>query len=627
MFTANSIFSDKTNAPQEALGTGCGGSFFPTITPALTEYKLGLNGCVGCSKSDDHGPPCSGLAIEIPFNEDSRERVPEAERITAGQMVRVFAAASIVGYVVHGFVDFSLIFNVGMTANNGVNAWQYEIVSASGTTLTLRGRNPKRLQFTQSVPNPEWIPGVNARLLSEGITLAMPIGSEVRFLAPSVLENKVRPLVTKVNPPVTDTLDDVTFTIEVSHSIDNATEHFDGGLPNPAMWQCQVRYEASAPAAWPNCQAQREAQWVRKLVVYTVATLTTTPVQSLKNTSAANTRIVPYSAGPWFEGVALRVVLRKTGGETQILSKAQTDEILTVAQSGGGWVSTLDFTDYLEDLETADVTYWCEAVSGDSARQVWNGSCANSQRDFSGSYGMDGDYYCTAIDCDQRDNYKADCWQPNASRFTVGSRTGAGIDTNRMIMPPNDLVEGEWLSMMWTRASWMLIQAASGVPYSFLKRPSKGGTSVLEWMGGFNLTTGGGAFPFQERLAWSRGEIAGRIVQTTEDDGEDINLKFGAFVSGEEQTMGGVLKEGPLHDENDWSNRDNEVGTTMTESESVYPSGAVGNTGVYSGSHGGQRMGTRSRLSTASREVHVTNMRTDGDEDPNVGPSIRERFA
>jgi hypothetical protein len=169
----------------------------------------------------------------------------------------------------------------------------------------------------------------------------------------------------------------------------------------------------------------------------------------------------------------------------------------------------------------------------------------------------------------------------------------------------------------------MEVQAMPGLPYFFLERPANGGTSILELMGGFNATVGGGAFPFRGRFY---GATVGRLEIGSDENGATGELVHGTFISREPQNMAGAIIEGPLHDLNDWSDRKNELQNTMTEVESVYPSGAVGNTSNYQGRHGNERMGARSRLSVGSREVHVTNMRTDGDEDPIVGASIRERF-
>jgi hypothetical protein len=283
---------DKTNADTPRR-TEEGRKNISLTNPGTTEHPIRPAGCVGCANESAHGV-CQWLAYEIPVGNTRNQYVDSDSAITLAKLNELQNAVFLAHSSIHGGAITNAPYNAGTgaTGNNASFALLYEITSASGSTLSLRGANPKRILAGSTIPDPEWIPGSgDPRLVTNTFNTSLIAGAVVEFLAPSSLTGKIKPLIKRINVPASDTLDDVTFSVVCTAPIGAATEHLDAAYRANAYY-CRIHWELNLPQVWLDLQAYKEAQW-------TVASVTVDApgIVTLKNGLGSDTPVIYPSMG------------------------------------------------------------------------------------------------------------------------------------------------------------------------------------------------------------------------------------------------------------------------------------------------------------------------------------------
>src|SRR5690606_25801529 len=337
--------TSKVNAAQETT-SGRKMHTIPATSPTLTNTSAILPSCSGCAQETAHDV-CRAIRYAVPWNESRYERVTQSGRPDRAEFNRLQSALSILGHIGNGLIGDEILFNAG-AANNGSQLVVSEMVSASGTTLTLKGPNPKRIPIGISRLNPNWpldddpINGTPNRIQTDTVYIALPVGAEVQFLAPSVLSGKLRPWIKSIAVPASTSLNDVTFSVTLSASASNAdTPYDDGVVDDDHVYKCRVRFEAALPATWANVQSPRERAWHKVTQVISSATK-----DELLDKEAGRTRIL------WPEMSSsvnlLEAVVCFNDSSELVLDPFEEiggNPRLVTVQSGGGLVTTFNVSD------------------------------------------------------------------------------------------------------------------------------------------------------------------------------------------------------------------------------------------------------------------------------------------
>lgn len=479
--------------------------------------------------------------IAVPFGEDPDERVPGTERIDADNVRALFAALNILAHIHHPIL-YGTIHNAGDGADNYYQELTAEIVSVSGSTLTVAGVgwNPKRIQMGRSRLNPAWplpdpVTGSGARIIYETEAFALMVLSEVQFLLPSVLAGKLRPFVKSITMPESDD-PGATFTVELSNDCSFAKTPYDLAFP-PANGKYFLRFLCFAfrPARWPNVQPTGWAHWKRRTQVVTSEDAAAAPVPLL-NASAHDTRVLWPDMMP----NAFRVFGEPTGGADVEIPNVQSR--LSTVQSGGGHVTTLDLQDLAATYESFTIVFWAEAESGDEGTFPFPGRCMNSQSDPSGSYVHADGRRCTAVESASGFGaFRGECWQPGGgcSKFCLPK-----YRTENAVRPPTDLVADNLMAAAICGTSWVLVQAAPGFsgPGAFhLERPSDAMDSLMEFAGGWAAALPIGLYA--QRTPWI-GPAFGQLDEIEDGGNITLSLRPGAFVGRGNWTAGTTPPEG-----------------------------------------------------------------------------------
>jgi len=467
--TALADVPNRTAAGQEAIA-------FPDMIevegqPDVVEKPVRLRACSACTKKALHN--CTKkIAFSPPHGEHRYQRVPEANRPTKAVIDRIQKSFHLMGFAAWGLIGDDVIYNAG-GGNNGSQRVVYEIVGASGDTLTLRGPNPKNiligsLRANPNYPLPDPQTGVTSALVPEGFEITLPVGGAVEFLSESVLTNKLVPMVVGITLPASDDLeDDVTFGLKTNCQVGNAMRPIDLAYP-PDSYHCIVRFEALAPDFYLNVQGLVDAQFSRK----TISDVSCATAIELKDNDDDDARVLYPIMWP---GRAVTVTL----SDGRVLGDAEITAALTTTQTAGGWSTELDLTAYAG--LTATITYHPEAVAADTLRIPFQGGCSNSQ--FVGGYGDSG-RVCVAIEASERANHRQECWQPECTNFSIG---GASNGFGNKPTPPQDPT-ADWLTGLWTRQRWVAsntVAGASSYRYVQLSKPVGGGPSIQGLTGGW----------------------------------------------------------------------------------------------------------------------------------------------
>lgn len=618
----------KSDVPRRSAEAGRGSLAFPAT--GLTEHSFRLAGCSGCVKASLHDA-CLAIGVQPSVGFSRYGYVPEANKPTVADLNKIQSALAIAYYSFQGYVGPEVRWNAG-GANNGSQSETYEIVSASGTTLTLRGRNPKRMQVGSSRLNPVWpfpdpVTGSTARLIGDAVFHSLPVGAAVEFAFPSVLNEKVSPFIVSINPPESDSLEDVEFSVECSVNVSNADEPFDEFYPpEDGKYYCTVRWEGLAPNDWKNFQAPAEEQWTARTVTFTTA-----EEHELLDTGGNSTRIL----WPGMIGRAVRVALTLADTSVNELSESQIRAILSVTDDGtASWESTIDLSGFT--FASAAVSFWCESRSGDTKRLPFFGTCVHAQADPSDSYNTTGGHRCTAEESTGFANFTgAVCWKPSAcNRFAIGD---AAESWGTLEFAPADFGDEQWLSNLWTAGAWVVVQGIPGISavrnFS-ISKPAGALLGIQGLCGGFVDVVPEGIFPAKAPLF---PPSMGQRETWTDGDGNHYQqIRTGAFYAAplDLTATGGDLLHWTVGTTPDagliaanvsgWGTKTDALGETMDAALARLPHRLIGRTHVYNYTQGGSGLAVTNRLTTV--EAIVAGFAIASAEDAGVASVIRARF-
>jgi hypothetical protein len=469
---------DKTDAARR---TAAGEKHLPIPDCGLDEVRVTHQPCKGCQKNETHNLT-TWINHRIPFGDHRNENVPTANAILAGDLDKLQSGLFSAWASVHNYITW-YPSNVGGTANNMTQSVRYTITSASGNTLTLVGRNPKSIPVSNSVLNPDFVaPGLGeSRLLSETKNILLPVGACVVFSGNSVAGFKgLQPIITEINPPVSDTLEGVSFTVECSCDISSAVAPVDLAFPQDSYW-CEIHFEANSPQRWGNFQEFPESQFT-----VTKAKHSSAAVHTLKNSAGDDTRILypdMKNIVPWLlDNGPFRAMVYKTDGTIEKIESTAAKALLNTTQSPSGWVATFDASG-ISDVDFVVYTYCPEALEGDRYKRSFTSCCSNSQVEKSGSYEHKDGRLCGDITASEFDTYEAECWQPECDQFGLACKDGQYGQAPAVAV---DGLDGGLLSSYWTRTPWVerKLLGSSAASAFVVFRPSGGGP-------GFGCLTGG----------------------------------------------------------------------------------------------------------------------------------------
>lgn len=653
MALVTGLDSSKVDASRRTAIEGAKAISFPQT--GLSEQKVVVSECSSCSKVNTHCP-LQALGIQVPHGESRYQRVPDSNRVTLEDINELQTTLHLLGYIHQGYVGDEILFNAGSGAANASDFVTYEIVSASGSTLTLKGRNPKYISLGTSTENPNW-PGEApsslrpagisdaewdamkyGRLISGSASQVLPVGSSVEYQYPSVLHQQSYPLIEKVNAPSTDSLDDVTFSVVLDQNCSKADEPFDDYYPpSDGKYYVKIRFESSFPQNWKNIQEPKETAFTKKRIEVTEA-----GVIELKNTSGQSTRVLYPD---FFDG-AFTVQLIEQGGGTSTWSNAEIKSRLTTTQaSSSSWSVDFDLSDVDFDstYSQLNIVYHPEATSADTYRIQFQGQCSNAQVDPSGSYQMDGDSRCMSPDASEFDNFDEVCWKPDCDGFALGTDNGVDGDEGETLgtlsFGPDSIDDSDWWSGLWHRADWFIKQQIAGTSAANnfkMIRPSNAGPSIQSLCGGWMDKVPEGYFAFREPYAEPL--FGKRFTMTDVDGNEYQKLVTGAFFlqSYDHTDDGGdsyewnpssAPEEGVIADEVfGWTTKPDALTGNVDTGLDFLPYKNTGRTNVYSYQHSSSALG-RTNLRHSNSQAFITGIKLNGSEDNNVTDAVRDWFS
>jgi hypothetical protein len=604
---------------------GIKGQRLPTTT--LDELRVRLPGCESIA---EESAPAWALGYRVPAGTDVTSILPEENRMTAEDAVLLRSLLWWTHSAANGVLDEPYLYNLGSGANNVFQVARVEVLEVDGRRARVHGRHPGLYVYGNSRQNPNW-PGVRVdpdtlevtpepRLISDNEEGCLMLGAKAAPVYPSVLYRKLQPALVKVeSPTVAGDLDNCTFWIELSHSVEHLMEPFDLALPPfDGRYYLDLVFYFTAPESHPNYQPSVTAHWERMSVE-----LAEFPAELL-NSAGESTRVLPpdlvSEAGP------AMLAFVSTAGGASILQGAALMEYLEFTDTGAGWETRVDLSAI--GATSATIIYWAEAAAGTMDCAWGAGACANSQVDLTGGFVHDvaTGRRCTNVDCSKfaGGGFRGICWDPSATGFCLQQgAAGAGYQLGRLGMPRTHVAESQWISRSWCDTSVIIEQGMAGVSshrnFSFARI---GGPSLLELLGGFwNGPAPGGNFPRREPV---HSPAFGRRETYTDEEGTHQRLAFGAFIADAEQDLSSRTREsGTLALVDGWEGRDDDHGAAPDTPVRGYPLGNVGNSHGHNFGHGGNGMMYRSRVSDSTEELHLTAANLSQPEDAAVTAEVR----
>jgi hypothetical protein len=404
------------------------------------------------------------------------DEIPSELRLTTEELERIQAALWALYYIAFDpFVPEEELIGAGDAENNPTFSVTYKVTGQSGATLTLYGENPKFISRTIQQINPEWIPGgEEPRRITGARVFALPIGSQVKFLSPSVLAEKQAPMVLAIDYPASDAAQ-VEFDITVSsEQLANAMVSEDEDI-EPDAFFCKILFELVTESAWGNFQGFPEATWSRRTMTFSTGTIA--EVKTLKGFTSNDVAVLPHD----LLTNAIIVQVKRTSGVDVL-----TNVPVTVTKTGAStYESTIDLTGFAAgDLEEISVTYWCrDTDAGAPIKTRCPKTCANDQAD-----PATGGRRCMAPNCSGFDDYEVgDCFQPSADGFALGHLMGEMYQQENLGLAITD-PRGTWLSDLWVRTNYFLEQIfalANPRAFRYKKNSSIHGPSVQSLVGSY----------------------------------------------------------------------------------------------------------------------------------------------
>lgn len=591
---------------------------FPAYSPSLTKVKVLEGACSGCTKEVTHNI-CKMLGVNVPHGESRYERLPAANKLAVSDVNKIQSALAVLAHAGHGQIGNDVDYNVS-GGGNASQTWTYEITAASGNTLTIKGDNPKRLS-------------------SGGQTFAMAVGWTVEYASPSALSGKNNPMITKIYPPASTDLEDVTFDIDVSIGCGSAMEPIDANdPPGDGKYYCTIRGEATTTAKWWHFTAPVETAFTNRQAVE----FTTDAVHNLLDTGGNATRVL------WPGMIANAVVIQLFNGATAgpyvnpLEEYMGAPRLVTTDSGPTSWATTLDLRGLgIGTTYTKAVVSFCpEARSADTWRVQFAGACAHSYAEASGSYAHASGYRCAAVESTGFADYQgAQCWKPGScSHFALGDRVES-YGTSFFL--PDDGADPSFWSGLWHRADWLLRQVTPNVSTPpatafVLERKSGGGPSVNSLVGGFvnSVPTMSGVASiepyhspvFGRRVTWTDGDgnqhqqivtgaFVARGLDFSGDDGPDLTSdastapELGAFPT---EATGWQTKTDPL-------------GSSLSAGLATLPYRLTGGLQPYQYNHGGPSFAKANERWTAA-DMAITSVDLTEDGDATLATFVRARF-
>jgi hypothetical protein len=270
--------------------------------------------------------------------------------------------------------------------------------------------------------------------------------------------------------------------------------------------------------------------------------------------------------------------------------------------------SILDASGLLE-IAYLDNIYINYRYRGNGWTIPFNKTCANDQIDYQGSYvhGIDEDdnkRRCTNTSCQKFKNggYVAgNCWKTiDADKFVIGDEQGP--------KPIADAGDSRYLSRLWSRTSWIIDQGSPGSAshrnFAYA-RPSDGGPSIQELIGGYFNAVPGGFFSKKQSLF--EAQFGQRRVW--DDDGNFFQeLIHGAFEARTYQIENDIIIDrgfiGAFSEKYiGWAGRTNYRGTML---QNNLPKYGTQSRGLYSCQSGENGMQMPKRLSADDQQLFST---------------------
>lgn len=604
---------DRTNvAPRTSEGSK--GVLLPLT--GNQEIPFIQSACESCSKLVDHGKPCAQLGLRLPYGQKRHENVPETEKVDAQFLMKMQVALWNAAYTLNGVLS-GTIYNLGFgTANNVAQEIVYEIVAASGNTLTLKGRDPRLIKSPLSLENPnfpgsapnemkpddvtteQWNTMKWGRLIPSGVFHSLYLGAAIEFQYPSILFDKTNPHIIKVNIPsgTPSDINNVTFSVQCSGLVTGAKEPYDKAFP-ASKYYCTLYYYALAPESWGNFQTPVETWFTKHSMTFTKAQLHAAngyPV--LKDTGGNDTRIL-------FPSMASVSVSYKLGQGVSIPLPVNDSHIIA------GGTTLIDLTSLLSlaDLTEVTVSYCPLARETDGFIIPFAKTCANDQIDYTGSYVHSNGRRCTNVDCAKfkAGNYAAgNCWKDaQADKFTLGDETG--------VLPQSNGANSEYLSRLWNRTSLVLEQGMPGFSHHrnfAYRRPAQGGPSLIELMGSYFSDVPVGFFATRKPVHLPK---LGQRREYTVDGDKFHEIILGAYEARTyEQTESGIIdKDFCGHLEQyviDWLDRYGYRNTALYAAEARFPKHGPSANSLYSYELQSNGMMKPKALSTVDNQVFST---------------------
>lgn len=472
-FFQEAIIEEKDAASPQS--TDEGSKSFRVPTTSWTVTKALLTKCQGCPQESAHSITTEFRA-QVGDNEQRYDEIPTAVRLRTEEMDRLQAALWIPYFIAFDpFIPEDELIGAGDAENNPTFGVTYEIVSVTGSKVRLLGPNPKKLQAGILSLNPEWIPGgEEPRKINTTRYFALPIGSQTKFLRPSVLAEKQEPMVLGIDYPASDD-DEVEFDIEVSSDqLSNWDTPEDEDLEPPAYF-CRILFELVTESNWGNFQEFAEVTWSRRSMTFSTGTIA--EVKTLKDFGGGDNAVLPHDM--LTNAVIVQVV--RTSGTT-----VSTSTPVTVTKTGvGAYQSTIDLTGFAAgDLEEISVTYWVrDTDAGVDGKTRTPKTCANDQHD-----PAVGARRCMNPNCSGFDDYEAgDCFQPGADGFVLGHLMGSMYQEENLALRISD-PRGDWLGDWWTRTNYFLeqlIAMANPRAFRYKKDSTRHGPSIESLTGAY----------------------------------------------------------------------------------------------------------------------------------------------
>jgi hypothetical protein len=620
-----SFFQDLPDARVNitpSVADGSKGVVFPSSSN--TVENIPLPSCRGCALLGTHNSPCVQKGMKMVFGNSRNTGMPETNLISVDCINKFQSALWLMGYVNSGVPYQNYLYNLGFgTANNISQQTAFQIIAANGSTLTLRGPNPKRIfspisyvntNFPFEAPR-EFIPLLGwseaqyqankyNRILNGGFAHSLPLGSLIYFQYPSVLFQKVYPYIEHIDFPVSDS-DTVDFDVRLSCSVSRALDPYD--LQHPAAkYFIDVFYYYVKPEDFRNIQSSEEQLFTYKEKKVLVGDLVAASgILHLTRSDNANGKVLtPDTNG------TIRLEYKESAGYSTYNDSVY--DLLTVDYSGG-YRSSLDLNALIAakpTLEYVVVKYHPEAASGDTPLYPMPKTCSQDQL-----LGTEDGRRCTNQNCSKyvRGDYLAgNCWKTygtdnDADGFHSGVEGGNYYLQNGL---DPSLYNG-W----WNSETMQVVQNLAGESnyrnFSF-ETPAHRHPSLLGCVGGYHLQVPAGKFSTRRPLFLPQ---FGQLRQYSDAEGTHLELVNGLYEArgnwyldeaGNWQTksLSGALKQYA----DGWTSRNDVRGNALQEVPEMFPANSFAARHLYTGELIGGNLNAAKKLSAGTHQVYATGM-------------------